>query len=99
MNNPYPSRSQLRVESSIDRLLAEQDTATRAFQQIVTDFTTAFHRLHFPLASPAQGYDLDDVSSTLADWLLPYDQRYLEQQAADIASCEQQVFAMTAENA
>ncbi len=81
--NPYPSRAQLRAEAVADRLLATQAASTATFQAIVLAAGTAIAALEFPLGCPADGYDLDDVTGTLADWAAQPDARRLQDRAAD----------------
>lgn len=69
--NPYPSRAELRREYAIDALLADQAAATEAFHAIVATAAAGIAALEFPLGCPAAGYDMDDVTGILADWLTP----------------------------
>ena len=75
--NPYPSRAELRREAGADRLLAAQAVASESFRAIVAAAAAAIAALDFPLGCPAVGYDMEDVSGTLADWLAPADARRL----------------------
>jgi hypothetical protein len=86
MNNPYPTRRQLRAEAAADRLMAEQASTTAAFHSIVRGAIAAIAALDFPLCCPAPGYDVKDVLGTLADWLAPLDAEVLEYIADDRAS-------------
>lgn len=87
MNNPYPSRAQLHAEATADRLLAEQAGATLAFHAIVLGAKIRIGTLHFPLGCPVRGYDIEDITGLLDEWLEPRDPRLLEQ-LADDAACE-----------
>jgi hypothetical protein len=86
MNNPWPSREQLRCEAIASRLLGEQLEAEMAFRAIVQTALTAIKALDFPLACPAPGYDLDDITGALADWLNPEDQAVLNSLAFHAAN-------------
>jgi hypothetical protein len=81
--NPYPTRAELRREATGDALLAAQASATDAFRAIVATASAAIALLDFPLGCPAAGYDMDDVTGILADWLAPSDARRLRDLAAD----------------
>jgi hypothetical protein len=83
VNNPFPSQIQLRSEAAVDRLLAQQTDATKTFHAIVTQARAAIAALHFPLGSPAYGYDLEDITETLADWLTERDREQLLEYAED----------------
>ena len=69
--NPYPTRAELRREAAADILFDAQATATDAFHAIVATARTAIAALEFTLGCPAAGYDMDDVTGILADWLVP----------------------------
>lgn len=84
MNAPYPTTLQLRAESAIGALLAEQATATAAFLVVVKTAQAAFAALHFPLGSPALGFDLEDITETLSDWQNAREEMLLEETAEDL---------------
>jgi hypothetical protein len=85
VNNPYPSRAQLRTEATADRLLAEQEAATATFRAIVLTARTCIDKLHFPLGCPVRGYDVEDIIGLLDEWQEPRDARLLEDLANDTA--------------
>jgi hypothetical protein len=53
-----------------EQLLREQSEATIAFRDARNAFAAVYDKLHFPLGSPVQGYDLDDITAILADWIV-----------------------------
>ena len=69
MNNPDPTKAQLRTEAGADRLLAEQTAATAAFKTALDTFAAAFDAMRFPLGSPVAGYDVQDINGVIADWM------------------------------
>jgi hypothetical protein len=85
MNDPYPTRAQLRTEADASRAMAEQSAATEAYHKLVARFLHDFNRLNFPLGSPSAHYDMDDIMDTLTDTLKPRDAQRLEQAAMDLA--------------
>jgi hypothetical protein len=85
VNNPYPSAGQLRMEDVADTLLAEQAAAVTAFQAIVQTALDAMRKLHFPLGSPASGYDVENIESFLGDWLIERNPELTEALALDAA--------------
>jgi hypothetical protein len=86
MLTPWPTRPQQRHWRETNRLLDEQAESDTAFRAIVGTALTAIKRLEFPLGCPAPGYDMQDVTSTLADWLMPIDDQALADLATDAAS-------------
>jgi hypothetical protein len=84
VNAPYPTHLQLRAESAIGALLAEQATATEAFRAIVATAQAGIAVLHFPLGSPAHGFDLEDITETLCNWQNRRDEAQLEEIAEDL---------------
>jgi hypothetical protein len=84
VNAPYPTQLQLRADSAIGALLAEQAAATAAFVAIVKTAQTGFAALHFPLGSPALGFDLEDITETLSDWQNAREEARLEETAEDL---------------
>jgi hypothetical protein len=85
MNDPYPTNAQLYAEADANRLLAEQAAATAAFRHIVRAAIAAIDALHFPLGSPAAGFEIDDITGTMMDFLAPTDPQYLQDVANDRA--------------
>jgi hypothetical protein len=85
VNNPYPTTAELRAESIAGRLLVEQAAATERFHVIIRHAIAGISDLRFPLGSPAPGYDLDDITGAMFDWLAPRDAQQLEDQADDAA--------------
>jgi hypothetical protein len=83
VNNPFPTRAQLRSEAAIARLLDEQAATTRSFHILITEARAAIEAMHFPLGSPAHRYDLADIIATLGDWLIERDPAHLEEYAED----------------
>lgn len=83
MNQPFPTALQLRSESAIDRLLAEQAADTALFVVAVGQLRATIHGLTFPLGSPAHCYDLGDITATLSDWLIARDPDHLQEYAED----------------
>jgi hypothetical protein len=83
VNNPFPTQIQLRSELAVDRLLEQQAATTRTFQRIIIQARAAVEALHFPLGSPAHGYDLADIIATLGDWLVERDPDQLQEYAED----------------
>jgi len=83
MNQPFPTALQLRSESAIDRLLAEQAADTALFLTAVGHLQTVIAGLTFPLGSPAHRYDLSDITATLSDWLIARDPDHLQEYAED----------------
>ena len=81
--NPYPTRAELRREAAADILFDAQATATDAFHAIVATARTAIAALEFPLGCPAAGYDMEDVTGTLADWMQPAEPLRLHDLARD----------------
>ena len=84
MNAPYPTHLQLRAESAIGALLAEQATATEAFRAIVATAQAGIAVLHFPLGSPAHGFDLEDITERLKQ----EDKILAEMKADEQSSCK-----------
>ena len=84
MNAPYPTQLQLRAESAIGALLAEQAASTAAFLAIVKTAQAGIAALDFPLGSPAHGFDLCDITDTLRDWQTSRDETWLEETAEDL---------------
>jgi hypothetical protein len=85
MNNPFPTVIVLQAEAAADCLLAEQADAVTAFQAIVRGALTGIRALHFPLGSPATGYDLEDIEGHLAEWLeAETNAEFLEAWALDV---------------
>jgi hypothetical protein len=84
-NNPYPSAATLRYERQADRLLAEQAKATSEFCVIVRHALAGISQLYFPLGSPASGFDVDEITDTLFDVLIPRTSQDLDDAAADLA--------------
>lgn len=84
MNDPYPTNAQLEAEAEADTMLAEQVAGTAAFAIIVRHAVAEILKLHLPLGSPAAGYDLDDITGAMLDWLTPRDERSLEREADEI---------------
>jgi len=83
MNQPFPTALQLRSETAIERLLADQAADTLCFQVIITRAQAAIAGLRFPLGSPAHRYDLGDITATLSDWLIARDPDHLREYAED----------------
>lgn len=83
MNRPFPTVLQLRSESTIDRLLADQEADTALFVVAVRHLEALIGGLHFPLGSPAHRYDLGDITATLSDWLIARDPDHLQEYAED----------------
>jgi hypothetical protein len=76
---------QLRAEAAVDRMLAEQESASGQFRSAATAFLAFLRDLHFPLGSPVQGWDLSDVEAALSDWAHNVrDELILEEIAQDI---------------
>jgi hypothetical protein len=84
VNAPYPTQLQLRAESAIGALLAEQAAATAAFLVIVRTAQAGIAALNFPLGSPAHRFDLIDITSTLDDWQDGREEVFLEEAAEDL---------------
>lgn len=86
MNDPYPTNAQLEAEAEADRLLGEQAYATARFRDIIRQAIADISRLYFPLGSPSADFDLDDMTGTMADFLLaPRDPQRLQDAANDSA--------------
>jgi len=84
VNAPYPTHLQLRAESAIGKLLAEQAAATAAFLAIVRTAQAGIAALHFPIGSPAHHFDLCDITDALSDWQTARDATWLEETAEDL---------------
>ena len=85
VNNPNPTRRQLRAEAAADRLLGEQAAAAATFHALIKTALDGINRLDFPLGSPTLEYDLDEVTGSLAAWLTPQETQFLEEMAEDAA--------------
>lgn len=83
MNAPFPTTLQLRGETAIDRLIAEQAADTAIFLAAVRQLVRVIAGLRFPLGSPAHRYDLADIIATLSDWQIPRDPEQLQEYAED----------------
>ena len=81
--SPYPTRAELRREAAADALFATQVESTDAFRAIVATAAAAIAALDFPLGCPAAGYDMEDVTGTLADWMQPAEPLRLHDLARD----------------
>jgi hypothetical protein len=86
MNNPWPTRAQQRHDTATSRLLCEQAEAETAFRAIIRTALAAVQPLHFPLGGPAPGYDIEDVTGSMADWLLPHSHQEMADRAIAAAS-------------
>jgi hypothetical protein len=84
VNAPYPTHLQLRAESAIGALLAEQAASTAAFLDIVRTARAGIAALHFPLGSPAHRFDLADITDALDDWQTGREEAFLEEAAEDL---------------
>jgi hypothetical protein len=84
MNNPYPTTLQLRAETAIDQLLAEQAAVTATFLTIIRTAQAAIAKLEFPLGSPSHRYDLADITEALAEWQEGRAEQSLEDAAEDL---------------
>ena len=84
-NDPFPTAAMLRVERRACLLLSQQSRSTEAFQVFVRNFLTALQGSLFPLGSPAEGCDLDDIEACLIEWLRPRSRSGLEELAMDMA--------------
>jgi hypothetical protein len=84
MNDPYPTNAQLEAEAEADQMLAEQAADTAAFGNLIRHVIAETKKLYFPLGSPAAGWDLDDITGAMRDWLKPRDAYALEREADDI---------------
>ena len=83
MNHPFPTQLQLRAETVTSRLLADQASDTESFLAIIRQAQAGISELHFPLGSPAHGYDLADITDALADWQNSRDPEQLQEIAED----------------
>ncbi|MGD0110059.1 MAG: hypothetical protein ABSC06_39500 [Rhodopila sp.] len=81
MNNPDPTHAQLRAEAAADRLLAEQSAVTAVFSAAIRTAIAAIEALEFPLGCPSAGFDLEDITATMSDFLILRDPRRLEYEA------------------
>lgn len=89
MDHPaYPSKTTLRHERVSENLCATQKENTYKYRKLVVNFLTEFYDLEFPLGSPSQHYDIDDIADLLNDTLIERDAAALEEIADDIARSE-----------
>lgn len=83
MNHPFPTALDLASETAIEKLLAEQAAETAIFGTIIRQAHATISALHFPLGSPAIGYDLVDIEDTLDRWTNGRDPQQLAEAAED----------------
>lgn len=85
-NNPYPSRRQARIEYAGGDLVDAQAADVAAFHKIINAARVAIAALTFPLGSPTQSLDLNDIEAALTDLLDTRPLDDLEAVALEIAT-------------
>ena len=63
----YPTAAQLHAEADTDRLVAAQCAAAERLAEILAVAIAQVRTIDFPLGTPAQGYDPDDILTLLRD--------------------------------
>lgn len=87
-NDPYPTALTLTRDRRADQLLAEHAVAVKTFQTAARVFLAAVIRLETPLGSVCAHYDMSDIEEMVGEWLIPRDERVMEQAAMDAANTE-----------
>ena len=63
----YPTAAQLHAAADTDRLVAAQCAAAQRLAEILSVAVAQVRTIDFPLGTPAQGYDPDDILALLRD--------------------------------
>lgn len=75
-----------RQNPTADRLLADHATSADLFFTMVREFQARFKAMDWPLGSPSQHFELDDIDSALADMLEATTPETLQWVANDIVA-------------